>query len=414
MSTSPPFEASARRNVLLYYAFGLTMDFGLWFGIWIKYLIETRHLELKWILAMDLPFWLLVAVLQAPTGALADHIGRKRVLAIGGVLFSLTIFGFGLTQNYWMLFFDYVLWAFAMSMRGGTDSAMVFDSLKLAGREDEYRKVSGRGFALTLAAGLAGVVLGGIIAEKTGMAFVVQVSAIPPLVAAGIALLIHEPPVERQERHYWAGLRGGMSFAWKTPQVRYTLLMGSVLLTGTFGPVVLVQPFLIHRHVETGLFGVYQAPLRLVSIAAALLAFRLARRADTGRIVLIACAAIITAYAGLGLLDTNAAFAFFALPSLVSGLTNPIIGGHLNERIPSERRATVLSTMQLLFALQVGFFEPALGFFADDVSLAAAFFFAGAYFVILMPPLLLLWRRAHGVPVEGVTAPAAAEAAPGA
>ena len=113
------FSPTLRRNVRLYYAFGFLMEFALWAGIWIKYLIEDRGFELKYLLAMDFPFWLLVAILQAPTGALADHIGRKRVLGMAGVLYAVTIFGFGFASNYWMLFFDYVVWAFAQSMRDG-------------------------------------------------------------------------------------------------------------------------------------------------------------------------------------------------------------------------------------------------------------------------------------------------------
>jgi hypothetical protein len=92
----------------------------------------------------------------------------------------------------------------------------------------------------------------------------------------------------------------------------------------------------------------------------------------------------------------------------VAGLTRPVVEGHLHDRIPSEQRATVISTMQLVFSLQVAFFEPALGFFADGISLTAAFLFAAGYFVVLMPPLLLLWRRAHGL--LPVTSPSSAVA----
>jgi MFS family permease len=87
---------------------------------------------------MDLPFWLLVAILQAPTGALADHIGRKRVLALSGALFCFTVLGFGFTTSYVLLFFDYVLWAFAQSSRSGADQALVYDSLKAAGKEGDF------------------------------------------------------------------------------------------------------------------------------------------------------------------------------------------------------------------------------------------------------------------------------------
>ena len=57
------------RNVWLYYAYGFAMNFAFWFAVWIKYLVDRRGLELKWVLFMDLPFWLIGAALQMPMGA---------------------------------------------------------------------------------------------------------------------------------------------------------------------------------------------------------------------------------------------------------------------------------------------------------------------------------------------------------
>jgi MFS family permease len=396
------FAASrVRRNVRLYYLYGFLMDFALWAGIWIKYLILDRGFALKWILGMDLPFWLLVAVLQAPTGALADHIGRKRVLALAGVSFAITIIGFGLATNYWLLFFDYLVWAVAQSLRSGADSALLYDSLREAGQESGFQRIAGRGFAVTIGSSMVAIALGGFLAQWLGLARVVQISAVAPLLAVAAALAMHEPASARVERRYLHGLAQGVSFAWRHPEVRYTLLMGSVLLAGTFGPVILMQPFLIKHDVSTALFGVYQAPLKLVSIGAALVAFRVARRTGVGSLLVAACATIIVAYCALALVDAQVAFVLFALPALMTGLTRPVIDGYLNERIPSDRRATVLSTMSLVFALQVAFFEPALGQFTDGISLTAAFVFAAAYFIVLMPPLLLLWRRAQGATPGG-------------
>lgn len=385
----------SRRNVPLYFGYAFLMNFALWGGIWIKYLVEERELELKWILLMDLPFWLLVAALQAPTGALADHIGRKRMMAIAGGLFGLTILGFGLTTNYWMLFFDYVLWAFAMSAQSGADSALLYDSLKHDGQEGRFPKIAGRGFGIQLSAAMFGVVLGAFLASWTSLAFTVQLSALGPFLAIGCAMAMREPPIERTERHYWRGMANAFSFAWSTPPVRYTLLIGAVLLTGTFGPVVLVQPFLIEQDVSTGFFGVLQAPLRATTVIGALLAFRVGGMLGTGRLLLMACVGIIASYSGLALIDASPAFAFFGISSLMAGLSRPVIDAYLNERIPSDRRATVLSLMQLAFSLQVAFFEPALGLLTDEVSITSAFVFSAAYFVVLMPPLLVLWRKAH-------------------
>src|SRR5205807_542286 len=118
-----------------------------------------------------------------------------------------------------------------------------------------------------------------------------------------------------------------------------------------------------------------------VAVAAASIVLRVGRR----RVLAGASLAIAGSYVALAGIDQTAAFTFFALPAVAAGLTNPLISAHLNERIPSARRATVLSLMQLLFALQVMLVEPSLGFFTDEASLRVAFVFAAGYFVVLMP-----------------------------
>ena len=407
----PTASDAARRNVRLYYAFIFLMDFGLWSGIWIKYLTVGQGLQLRWILAMDLPFWLLVATLNAPLGALADHVGRKKVLAIGAALFSLTILGFGFTSNYWLLFFDYVLWAFAMAMRSGADQALVYDSLKEAGEEGRFSRVAGRGFAVTLTAGLAGVVIGGFVAAQTSLAFTVQISALAPLAAVAVALAMREPHTAAIERHYWRDLRRGMSFAWNHPQIRYVMLFGSVLLTAGFVPVVLIQPFLIDYDVPTSLYGIYQAPLRIVSVVAAMVAFRLAAKAGLPRMFLMGSAGMVIAYSGIALIDAQAAFAFFAIPSVIHGLVRPTLDNYINERTPSERRATVLSVLSLFLSLELAFFEPILGFVADGISIQAAMAVSAGTFLVVLPPLFWLWRREHHRPPPGTgDAPAPVEA----
>jgi hypothetical protein len=207
---------------------------------------------------------------------------------------------------------------------------------------------------------------------------------------------MREPKVEHvSQQHYIGDLKEALRFAWHVPQVRYTLLLGSVLMTGVFGPVVLVQPFLIEYDVSNALFGWLQAPLRLVAVGGSLMAAFVLARLGMQRFLAVAVVVLIVSYTGLATTASLAAFAFFALPAVIQGVTNPALSGHLNPRIPSEKRATVLSCLQLFFALQVAFFEPALGFFADGLSLAWAFWFCAIYFGLLGPPLLVLWRRAH-------------------
>ena len=404
------YAATARRNERLYYAFLFLMELGFWFGIWIKYLTVSRELELKYILLMDMPFWLMIAVLEAPFGALADRIGHSRVLALGAAVYALTILGFGFTTNYWMLFADYMLWAVAGACRSGADQALLFDSFKQGGMEGRFSKVIGRGFAIGISAALAGVIIGGVMAAQTSMAFTVQVSFIGPAIAIFVALAMVEPHVEHDRPRYLENLKRGFSFAWTTPQVRYTVLLGSTIMMAAFAPVVLVQPFLIEHDVATGLFGVYQAPLRLAGVFAAIYAHRIAARTGAPAMFAVSCIGMVVAFAGLSAVDRVGVFALFAVPAIIQGFTRPTVDTYINQHTPSETRATVLSVSSLVLSLQIAFFEPVVGFITDDISIRAAFGFVAVYFLVVMPPLYLLWRRAY-VPAPEPNLELAAEAA---
>jgi MFS family permease len=182
--------------------------------------------------------------------------------------------------------------------------------------------------------------------------------------------------------------------------------MSSVLMMAAFAPVVLVQPFLIKHDVATGLFGVYQAPLRVFAVVAAIVAYRVVARAGRPKIIAGACAGMILAFLGLAAFDVQPAFAFFALPALIQGLVRPTMDSYINEQTPSDRRATVLSMSSLVLSVQLAFFEPVIGFITDDVSIQAAFAFVTAFFAVVMPGLYVLWRRAyihHPVPEPAVT-----------
>lgn len=400
-------SAIAHRNVRLYYTFLFLMEFGFWVGIWIKYLTATRELELKYILLMDMPFWLVMASLEAPFGALADRVGHSRVLALGAAVYALTILGFGFTTNYWMLFADYMLWAIAGACRSGADQALIYDSLKQAGLESTFSKIAGRGFAIQIGAATSGIILGGLLAGVTSLAFTVQVSFIGPVIAFFVALAMIEPHVAHESRRYLEHLRDGVGYAWHTPQVRYSVLMASVLMMAAFAPVVLVQPFLIKHDVATSLFGFYQAPLHILAVFAAVLGYRIVARAGRPNVIAGACAGMIVAFLGLAAFNVQPAFAFFALPAIIRGVVRPTMDSYINEQTPSDRRATVLSMSSLVLSVELAFFEPVIGFITDDVSIQAAFAFVTVFFAVVMPGLYVLWRRAyvhHPLPAEPVAA----------
>ncbi len=108
-------------------------------------------------------FSFMVVILDVPTGWLADHWGRKNTLILGAFTFGLGIFAISQASGFWTAAFAEVIVGTGTSLMNGANSAMLYDSLALANREDEYRRREGYRFALQLYSCAAASVIGGYL-----------------------------------------------------------------------------------------------------------------------------------------------------------------------------------------------------------------------------------------------------------
>jgi len=80
-------------------------------------------------------------LMEIPTGAFADIVGKKRTLMVAFLLQGLGSILMGFASSFWMLALS--LWLFVCvggAFYSGTIDALVYDSLKALKREDEYDK----------------------------------------------------------------------------------------------------------------------------------------------------------------------------------------------------------------------------------------------------------------------------------
>lgn len=80
-----------------------------------------------------------------------------------------------------------------------------------------------------------------------------------------------------------------------------------------------------------------------------------------------------------------------ALINFVVILSQPTVTDYLNRRVPTEQRATVISTTNLIRSLVLIPSAPLLGIIAEETSLEAAFLTGGILIAALGLPLLVLW-----------------------
>lgn len=396
---SPEDQRAYERNIPRYYVFAFLSQLQLWFPIWAAYLMLERGFSLTQIAALEAPFWLIVLLAEVPTGAIADRWGRATSVTMGAAAYAVSILVFGLASTFPVLMLSYLCWAFALTLKSGADAALLFDTLKVLGRQREYEKVAGRAMAIGSGGVLIATIAGGPLAEATTLHTPILVSSGFLVLATFVALGFREPPRLEEgstQLSYLAGVREAAHVVWRSRTVRYLVPFAAVTAAGTMATEYLTQPFLLSHDLEVGFaFSAIQVPLRLAGMVGALAAAWLVVRVGEVRIIVAVPLVGVAAYAGLALWDSLGAISLLATLGLVSGAARPVVSGYLNRRIPSDQRATVLSLQQLVFSLLLMPIVPALGFTADKIGLPAGFAFAAVLLAVLGSASGALWIGAH-------------------
>ncbi|HEX5906921.1 MAG TPA: MFS transporter, partial [Propionibacteriaceae bacterium] len=376
--TSGEVEAY-RANIWKIYVFRFFLNFQFWWPIWVIYLTDLRGLSFTQVAILEAPFFLSMVLIQVPAGIFADRHGRKLTMCIGTVLSAVSILAFGTANSYLLILGTYVVWAWSLAILQAADSAFMYDNLKALGEEDRFREVMGKSTAIFNMAIVASLLIGAPLADAIGLDRAVQLSALSSLVALGVGLTLREPariaPAERPAVRDFVR----QTYVLGRSDVRIPLLMVlyGFLGVGSIATAVFFQPFLDGHGVSVGDVGYLQAPARVFGALGAISAFWLARKAGEMRSLYIIAGSATGAYVVLGLWDSIGAFVMFPVISMVSAASIPIVADMLNRRIPSEQRATVLSSGQLTLALVMAGFSPLLGSIADAYSLTVGFLAGG-------------------------------------
>jgi MFS family permease len=385
----PGLEANIRK----YYVFHFFLNFQLWWPIWIIYLTEERGLTLGQVTLIDVPFWLSIILLQVPAAAIADRWGRKPTLIASAIALAAAITFFGLATGFWTILVSYLVWGIGFSLLSGTESAFIYDTLKGLGRETEYNRIYGRGWATATAATLGGTLLGAPIAAATSLPFPIILSGGLAAFAVAAAITFTEPLPEDRGPHgpsYGQIIRDSAVLVRRSPAVRYSLMYFGLMTVGAIGTIFFFQPFLVEHGVAVGQVGVWQTPMRIAGILGALAAHQIISRMGERWSFYAAPLMIVASYAVLAMWDSVYAQVMFPFINLTVVFTQPTVTGYLNHRVPSEQRATVISLTNLVRSAVLIPSAPVMGALAEE-SLTAGFAAGGIIIAVLGLPLMALW-----------------------
>ena len=403
------------RNIPLYYLFQFVRGFHFWLPIWFLFLQSQHGLSYVQIGFMEVLFGIATILAEVPTGAIADRFGRRVALGLGALGFAGATVLFA-TLNFPSLIVGHLFMAITRTMMSGSDDALLYDTLRQLKRTDEYERHAGRASAVATASLLAATILAGPLVSVLDFRTVIIISAVGMGLAGLIALILREPPRRESEigddaaqpasqAHGTAvisEIRAGLRIALRTRPVLWAILFGGILLATLDLPEFFIQPFVRSHGVDPAItllegltYSGFMLPsfvgLMLGAILAAPLAERLGERRALPAVLIFGGLVFVP----LLIFDHLALVACFALLAAGTAAVQPLAGGYINRRIPSDQRATVLSIFSLLTALMITIVIGTASALVDAFNFQAAF---GLAFALLLAGGAFFWfgwRRAH-------------------
>lgn len=333
-------------------------------------------------------------LLQVPTGAISDVLGRRRSMVASFLFYLGSFLILGWARQPGWLYLGMLLFGVGEAFRGGTHKAMIFDWLARQGRSDEKTRVYGLTRSWSKMGSMVSVIIGACLIfwiERYEWAFFI--SALPCLfntlnLATYPAYLDGETSQQGKSslravcRVMWAGMR----VCWDQRPLR-ELLTQNMIFEGThkvmkdyLQPVLeamaLSLPFLLacSTHQRTAvLIGTVYACLYLVSSLASRHAERVAAWAgspERGVAWVWRMNALIFIAMTLGMVRGSAMVAIVALVCLtmVENLWHPVLVSSVANRTNDETMSTVLSVESQTKSLFAVVLAPLVGFAVEHMT----------------------------------------------
>lgn len=350
-------------------------------AVWVA-LLAARGFSLWEIGLAESVFHVVSLLCEVPSGMAADLLGRKKTLVSGGVCMVLQSLLMAFASDLFTICFAMGLNALAMTMFSGTTTALLYDSLKQEGCEEKYIQVSANSSQISMLANAVGS-MASILNRFLGFAGFYLLSAAFEGVSTAALALMEEPIVTKAQAsrgkqtlralpgQFTKLARNSLSILRTTPLAAKLIVSSAVVSV----PSYLTKMFLQQRLIELGwptelLF----LPLLLGGLAC-VAGTEIGRRVRcrSMRRLYSACALLC----GVGTLLVGAAPAWGGILGmmLVQGVLEVYLlheSQKLNDAIPSDQRATLISVDGMAYSLLMIPASPLVGAVGDAFGQAGA------------------------------------------
>lgn len=357
-----------------------------------------RFLNLPQLSVLEAVGYALSILVDIPSGALADIIGRKTIIMVGWALVAVGHIGEGLAGSVP----SYIGWgliaATAAAFIAGADTALVYDTLKLAGQKEEFTRVNGNG----LFAYRTGIIIATFMG---GMMY--NVAPWVPFVCMGTAeflsvfcwYFMKEPKVE-SEKYSWTRyvnqIKSGVAEVYKTSYTKFLsvfyILVGGITFSSFYF-------FNYSYAIDLGFNAMQQSLLfGFTGIAKALIVLvfaRYAKKLTKNQVYLSFVGFMLLSYLPAMLVGRNVAIMIITMTEILGVARFAFLDKYINDEFDSKHRATALSFMDMMVNIVYLVILTAGGFIANSFGTSHLYTVLGVVVLVAVLPVSLK-LVAHG------------------
>lgn len=368
------------RNLPLFIAFRLLFNARFYYPVFAVIQLDYG-LTLPQFAILNAVWAVSIVLLEVPSGALADRIGRKRmvVAAAGLMVLEMAVLAFVPLGNnsivFWAWVVNRILSGAAEAAASGADEALAYDSIPKEDRETVWPRVLARLMRLSSLAFITAMLVGSavydpglvnralawfgsdlVVDKETVLRFPIYLTLTNAFFAVTVALAMKEAPLETEcggESSLWSGILAAGRWIVQTPVVCGLILAALVHDSVLRMFTVTASEYYRLIGIPVAWFGVIGAAFSALGLFTPKVAGWLVKHGTMRGNFRVVSVVALCGLVGVALAIPKWGVALVVFFGLGFGLVNFFTSHYLNALVDSRHRATVLSFRGL--ALNLGF-----------------------------------------------------------
>jgi MFS family permease len=331
------------------------------------------------------------AIFEVPTGAIADLFGRKKTYMLAKLSYIVALIFLIIGGNIIMFILFAIVDAFSKSLKSGTDSAIMYDTLKDENKEHYFKKVSGTASAISHGGIAIGSIASGYLAAIS-LSLPIKLTLIPAALALILTIFLEEPKYEKEEENnILMHLKSSAKFVFGNKQM-LLIIAGMFFIAAAFDSIVALNPLWYRfKNIPIEAFGWISAIIFSLAALGYHQSHNFSEKFGDKRTIILTVIFPPMILLIATFFDKWLAVFFAILTPLFFGLRTPVLDHLIHKEVASSKRATVYSVAELVKKFALAIFAPFAGYVAELWTINVAFQMIAVMLFIV--PILYLFLK---------------------